>query len=78
MAILKYKTPDGKWYPLDLVGESNPGVEWYVNKASFPTVGEQETLYIDSSTFFIYIWNGSDYTLANANDPTVCWNGISN
>lgn len=41
------------------------GIESYTTKAGFPQTGTIGTIYIDQSTSAMWVWDGSEYVLAN-------------
>ncbi len=49
------------WIELAPSNDNNSGVSFYTNKASFPTSGDSEILYIDKTANKIYRWTGSAY-----------------
>jgi hypothetical protein len=44
------------------------GVSGYSNKASFPTTGDESTIYLDKSTYKVYSWDGVNYVLLKAGE----------
>ena len=45
-------------------------VEFYATFAAFPVVGTKETIYVDSATENVYVWDGSIYVLIHASAAT--------